>query len=211
MGRPYVRPQRPAAPDDTDDTEAVAALAEIFTEEAERLRASIRSRLGSALRGRVDADDILQESYLAAVARLRHRRDADREQLLGWVRFIVDQTLIDMQRFHLVAARRSVLRERSTDQTGGDGVDAFAPLRLARNASPVDGIIRGERIEATLQAIGQLGEVDRYLIVARCVRGLSNAQVSELLHLTPENTAVRLTRAKQRVRDLIDAPDTASD
>lgn len=205
MGRHGLRSDRRYVSNDAD---AVAMLARIFTEEADGLRASIRSRLGGAMRGRVDADDVLQESYLAAVARLRHRRDADRAQMLGWVRYIVDQTLIDIQRHHLLAARRSALIERSSAGGEFDGLCGPARSVRARGGSPVDRIIRSERIDALMHAIDQLGDTDRTLIIARCVNGLTNAQVSEMLHLTPENTAVRLNRAKRRVRDLMRASDS---
>lgn len=208
MGRHELRPTRPIASNDAD---AVAMLASIFTEEADSLRASIRSRIGGAMRGRVDADDVLQESYLAAVARLRHRRDADRAQLLGWVRYIVDQTLIDIQRHHLLAARRSALIERSAAEGEPDGLVPAALSVRARGVSPVDGIIRSERIDALMHAIDELGETDRTLIIARCVRGMSNTQVGELLHMTPENAAVRLNRAKRRVRDLMRAAESPAD
>ncbi len=48
------------------------ALAEIFSRHRARLWRMANFRLDGRLRGRVDPDDLLQESYLAAVKRLVH-------------------------------------------------------------------------------------------------------------------------------------------
>ena len=51
------------------------ALAELFSLHRDRLWRIINFRLDSRLLGRVDADDILQEAYLAASQRIGHYLD----------------------------------------------------------------------------------------------------------------------------------------
>ena len=48
------------------------ALAELFSQHRDRLWRMVSFRLDPRLHGRVDADDILQESWLAAVQRIDH-------------------------------------------------------------------------------------------------------------------------------------------
>ncbi len=61
----------------------------------------IHFRLDPRLRGRVDADDILQEAHLAAVKRVQHFHDDSSTSFFVWLRLILGQTLIDVHRRHL--------------------------------------------------------------------------------------------------------------
>ena len=51
------------------------ALAALFSQHWERLWRMVNFRMDRRLLGRVDADDVLQEAYLAAADRLQHYRD----------------------------------------------------------------------------------------------------------------------------------------
>ena len=48
----------------------VAALAAFFADERARLARMVEFRMDQRLRGRVDADDVLQEAYVTAAQRL---------------------------------------------------------------------------------------------------------------------------------------------
>ena len=54
------------------------ALAVLFSEHRERLWRMVNFRMDRRLLGRVDPDDVLQEAYLAAAARLEHYGDDSR-------------------------------------------------------------------------------------------------------------------------------------
>src|SRR5690606_20725268 len=70
-------------------------------------------RLSRHLRGRVDADDVLQEAYLNAVQRMdRFFQDASRSCFV-WFRLIVNQTLIDIHRRHVATQARDARRDVS--------------------------------------------------------------------------------------------------
>ncbi|MBM4050606.1 MAG: hypothetical protein FJ279_36380 [Planctomycetes bacterium] len=48
------------------------ALAQVFSDNRDRLWRMVNFRLPDALRDRVDPDDVLQDAYLAAVQKLKH-------------------------------------------------------------------------------------------------------------------------------------------
>ena len=77
------------------------ALAELFSSHRDRLWRIINFRLDGRLTGRVDADDILQEAYLAAAQRIQHYLDDSTQTFFVWLRLIANQTLIDVHRRHL--------------------------------------------------------------------------------------------------------------
>lgn len=89
------------------------ALADLFSLHRDRLWRTVHFRLDRRLAGRVDPDDILQEAYLNAAARIGHFADDSPDSFFVWLRFIVGQTMVDVHRRHLGAQKRDAVREIS--------------------------------------------------------------------------------------------------
>src|SRR4051812_42011175 len=73
------------------------AFAELFLMFRPRLWRFINLRLHPQLRGRVDPDDVLQEFWLRAVARMEYFPDSATPAGFIWFRMILTQTLIELQ------------------------------------------------------------------------------------------------------------------
>ena len=73
----------------------------------------VRLRLDTRLQGRVDASDILQESYLEANKRIGDYAQQESLPFFLWLRMVVGQKLTDAHRFHLGAKMRTAAREVS--------------------------------------------------------------------------------------------------
>jgi RNA polymerase sigma-70 factor, ECF subfamily len=87
------------------------ALGELFSLHRPRLWRAVNFRLSGRLAGRVDPDDVLQEAYLAAAARIEHYgRDASASPFV-WLRMIVLQVLVDIHLRHLGAQTRDAGKE----------------------------------------------------------------------------------------------------
>ena len=65
------------------------ALAELFGRHRDRLRQMVRLRLDTRLQGRVDASDILQESYLEANKRIGDYAQQESLPFFLWLRLVV--------------------------------------------------------------------------------------------------------------------------
>ena len=87
------------------------ALAVMFSRHRDKLWRMVHFRLDPRLASRMDADDVLQEAWLAALRRLNNFREQDSMSAFLWVRLIVGQSMIDLYRAHLGAAVRSAGRE----------------------------------------------------------------------------------------------------
>ena len=106
------------------------ALAELFSRHRERLWRMVSFRLDHRLHGRVDPDDVLQESYLAASQRMGHYAERESMSAFVWLRLIVGQTLIDVHRRHLGAQMRDAGREvtiRGCNYSQTTGVSMVSP------------------------------------------------------------------------------------
>ena len=65
-------------------------------------------QLDSRLAGRVDTDDVLQEVFLDAAARIRHFNNEHSGSLFVWLRLITIQTLANVHRRHFGTKMRDV-------------------------------------------------------------------------------------------------------
>ncbi len=79
---------------DGDDT----VLGELFRLCHDRLHRAAVMRLDTRLRGRMDPEDVVQESYLAALGRLDHFRSKPELSFFVWARLLLAQCLVDVYR-----------------------------------------------------------------------------------------------------------------
>src|SRR6202035_1832999 len=80
------------------DGQAASALLAPYRD---RLRRMAELRLDRRLHGRVDADDIVQETFLEAVRRLPEYAAKPSMSFPVWLRFLAGQQLVDALRHHL--------------------------------------------------------------------------------------------------------------
>ena len=81
-----------------------AALAEAFMSHRQRLRRMVDLRLDRRVAGRVDASDVLQETYLDASRQLEQYLADPPMSLFLWLRFLAAQRLMAIHRQHLGGA-----------------------------------------------------------------------------------------------------------
>src|SRR5215468_2844795 len=90
-----------------------AAVNELFARHRARLRRMVEMRLDRRLQGRIDASDVIQESFLDAARKLDdYLRDA-KLPLFLWLRLVVGERLLKLHRQHLGAQMRDAGREVS--------------------------------------------------------------------------------------------------
>jgi RNA polymerase sigma-70 factor (ECF subfamily) len=71
--------------------------------------------------------------------------------------------------------------------------------------SPEDAAVAAEVRVLLAQAIDALPERQRVVITLRDVQGLTSAEVSEVLEISPENQRVLLHRARAKVRAALES------
>lgn len=182
-------------------------LAELFAMYRDRLWRIINFRLDRRLRGRVDADDVLQEAYLNAAQRMnRFVHDASRSCFV-WLRMIVSQTLIDVQRRHLGAQKRDARKDVSI-HGGWESADTSACLAfhlMGTLTTPSSAAMRvelGEQIDA---ALGSMSDLDREILAVRHFEELTNREAALVLDVTEQAASIRYVRALGRLKDVMRA------
>jgi RNA polymerase sigma-70 factor (ECF subfamily) len=182
------------------------AFAELFSVFRPRLWRFINLRLHPQLRGRVDPDDVLQEFWLRAVARMEYFPDTATPAGFIWFRMILTQTLIELQRRHLGAEKRSAIRERSLN--GGwtpESTSSSLAIQISGHfTTPSSAFIRAEiagQLEVALQG---LDDMDREVLALRHFEELSNAETAMALNLSVAAASKRYIRALQRLKGVLE-------
>lgn len=187
-------PDRPIGPDR-------AALAEAMQACRPQLWAYIQRRLGTALRQKVEAEDVLQEVCAEAVrawpADLRGR------PVLAWLCQIAEARLVDLAR-RFSAAKRDQAREvplaAGTD-TRGPGLIALLVASLTTPSQAVSRLERHARLHA---ALSQLSDQQRLALMLRYVENWPTQQIAEKLGKSDGAVRVLLSRALKQLQHLLD-------
>lgn len=180
------------------------ALAELFSTHRDRLWRIINFRLDSRLLGRADADDVLQEAYLAASQRIEHFVDDNAQSFFIWLRLIANQTLIDVHRRHLGAKMRDANRDMSIHAHYAQATSMSIASQLLGNfTSPSQVAMRDEVANQLDQAIDSMAPIDREVLALRHFEELSNSEVAEVLDIQQKAASIRYVRALKRLKDVV--------
>jgi RNA polymerase sigma-70 factor (ECF subfamily) len=181
------------------------ALAELFARERERLWQVIHFRLVGPLRARIGPDDVLQEAFLAASQRLKHYANSPATSPFIWLRMIVNQTLVDLQRQHLGAQRRDAAREVSLDGVPyAEATSASVAIQLVGVfTSPSRAAARADNLALVQTAIEQMDPIDREVLALRHFEELTNSEVAEVLGIEQKAASIRYIRALRRLKEIL--------
>ncbi|GJM26976.1 MAG: hypothetical protein DHS20C16_33910 [Phycisphaerae bacterium] len=184
-----------------------SALAEAFDLHRARLRRTVHFRMPEKLRGRIDADDVLQDAYLSAQKRHEHLRGDDETSLFVWLRLIVLQTLTDAHRMHLGSEKRNADREKVIRSSPYSQATTFslAASLLGRFTSPTLAARKSEMSEQLRSALENMDPIDREVLALRHFEEMSNTEVAAELGIQQKAASIRYVRALGRFKDLLES------
>ncbi len=151
----------------------------------------------SILRDNADAEDAVQQAYVAAFTNLASYRGEG--SLKGWLsRIVVNESLGRMrQRYSTLD-----LTELEQQQSGAQIIH-FS--QSTSHDDPERTTAQRQIIHLVEQATDSLPETFRLVFVARVIEGMSVEETSEVLGIKPETVKTRLHRARQLVRDRLES------
>jgi RNA polymerase sigma-70 factor, ECF subfamily len=148
----------------------------------------------------VDSSDIVQEAQLEAVRRLQDYLQQPSMPFRLWLRQITYDRILKMHRHHVETARRSVGREVRLPEESALGLAAQA---LAAGSTASQQLNRRDLAHRLRQAVAQLADPDREVLLLRHFEGLSNQEVGYLLGLDPGTVSKRHGRAMLRLHKIL--------
>jgi RNA polymerase sigma-70 factor (ECF subfamily) len=176
------------------------AFEQLFARHQAYLQRLVELRLDPRLRSRVDPADVVQEAYLEAVSRLEAYLERPALPFRLWLRQIAFDRALKARRQHLGTARRALGREVPLPEQSSL---VLARQLLAGGLSPSQQLGHRELDRRLRQAVAQLAQADREIVMMRHFEGLSNQEVACLLDLAPATASKRHGRAMLRLHRIL--------
>ena len=175
----------------------MSALTTLFERERERILRMVHFRMDPRLVGRIDPEDVVQDTFLEAEKRIEAFQVEDKPFFL-WLRLVAQQTMVDLFRKHIGAKMRNAAREVRSPKT-----HAMSGFFVGHFTSPSQAAIRGEMLDMLREAFDEMDPVDREVLALRHFEELSNNEVAEILGLQKAAASNRYVRALKRLQTVM--------
>jgi RNA polymerase sigma-70 factor (ECF subfamily) len=185
------------------DGQSVGRLLELYRNYLSLLA---RTQLGRRLQGKVDASDLVQETFLAAHRDFASCRAATEKELVGWLRAILAAKLTDLVRHYCGARRRDVRLQHQLAQELEESSRAMNFQAVAQQSSPSAEAARRERAVLLADALETLAADYREVIVLRHLEGLSFLEVARRMDRSLDAVEKLWVRALARLRRTLGVP-----
>jgi RNA polymerase sigma-70 factor (ECF subfamily) len=174
----------------------------------------VHMRLDNRIRQRVGVSDVVQDVMIEANRRIDRYLENPGIEFHLWIRQITKDRIIDAHRRHRATSKRSVDREHRLYQGGGVNHSTMNLANQLRDddLTPAAQATRKEMADRMEDALLELNDVDRDIIIMRHYEQLSNDEVSRALDLKPAAASMRYLRALRKLRGQLlpqlDSPST---
>jgi RNA polymerase sigma-70 factor (ECF subfamily) len=162
-----------------------------------------RVQIGQRLQGKVDASDLVQETFLEAHRHFPRFQGASEAQFVHWLRQILAAKLADLLRRYLGTQGRDVRLEREIEAAFDRSSVLLDRGLVAPQPSPSQQAARREQAVLLADALGELPDDYREVIVLRHLEGLTFPQVAERMGRSLDSVEKLWLRALGKLRQLL--------
>jgi RNA polymerase sigma-70 factor (ECF subfamily) len=162
-----------------------------------------RLQIGRRLRGKADAADLVQETYLQAHRCFGQFRGTTEGEVLGWLRQILASRLGELIRRYVRTQRRDVRLERALAVELDESSRVLDQGLLAPQSTPSQQAVQREQAVRLADALGELPEDYREVLILHHMEGLTLPQVAERLGRTVHSVEKLWARALARLRRVL--------
>ena len=179
---------------------AQGALLETYRNYLELLA---RIEIGRRLQTKVDADDLVQETFLEAHRNFGLFRGHQEAEFVAWLRAILATRLADLLRHFLGTQGRDIRRERDLQIDLDHSSRALDRGLIALQSTPSQHLARQELRVMFADTLAQLSDEYREVIVLRHFEELSFADVALRMDRSIDSVQKLWVRGLARLRQLV--------
>jgi len=178
-----------------------AAVDRLLDRHRDSLHRMVECRLNQGVARRVDASDIVQEALLTASRRLADYLQNPGMPFHGWLRQLARDRLADVYRREL-ADKRNIAREQPGAPTERSSLNPLANISDDQ-LTPATTLLRKEFAQRFQQAVDQLDDDAREIVLMRHAEQLTNSQAAEILGLSEPAAGMRYLRALRQLKSIL--------
>jgi len=166
-----------------------------------------RLQISRRLQGKIDPADVVQDVMLEAHRNLALFRGTAEAEFVAWLRGILAACLANLVRHYQGTKRRDPRLERELAAAVDDSSRVLDGALASRQSSPSERAARREQAVLLADALDQLPEDQREVLVLRHLEELTFPEVAQRLDRTVDSVKGLWTRGLFRLRRLLgDAP-----
>jgi RNA polymerase sigma-70 factor (ECF subfamily) len=164
------------------------------------LRLLARVEIGRRLQGKLDASDLVQETFLEAHRHFGQFRGTDEPQFVQWLRRILAAKVANLVRHYFGTKGRDVRLERELAVDLDNSSRMLGQELMASLTSPSQQAVRREQGVLLANALEKLPADYREAIILRHLEGLTFPEVSRRMGRTQDSVEKLWLRALARLR-----------
>lgn len=179
------------------------ALGRLFDGYRRYLKLLARLQIGEEQQAKIDASDVVQQTFLEALHDFATFRGTSEKELMNWLRRILAANLADhVHRYH-GRQRRDIQLERSLNEQLDRSSVALDRNLIANQTTPSQSVVRREQAVILADALDQLPEDYREVLVLRHLKGHKFSQVARRMGRTEGSVYQLWARALAQLRRAI--------
>jgi RNA polymerase sigma-70 factor (ECF subfamily) len=180
-----------------------AALGQMLEAYRNYLTLLARNQIGRRLQGKVDASDLVQQTFLEAHRDFGQFRGGTEAELVGWLRRILATNLANQVARYCGTRRRNVRLERELAAELDQSSRALNRGLAAKQSSPSHQAARRDQAVLLADALEQLPEDYRQVLVLRHLEEQSFPEVARHMGRSLDSVKNLWARALARLRQIL--------
>ncbi len=182
------------------DSAALGLLLELYRD---YLTLLARLQISRRLQSKVDATDLVQDTFLQAHRHFAGFRGTTEAELAGWLREILATTLANLVRHYCGTQRRDVRLERDLAAELNESSRVLDRAFVAKLSSPSQQATRREQAVLLANALGRLPADYREVLILRHLEGRKFAEVAQRMGRSIDSVKKLWTPALAQLRTVL--------
>lgn len=177
-----------------------AILGQLLERYQNYLKLLARIEVGRRLQGKLDASDIVQETFLDAHRQFSKFRGTAEPQFVQWLRLILAGTLANVVRRYFGTQARDLGLEQQLAADLDQSTCALGQILIDPHSSPSQLAIRGEQSLRVTAALSRLSADYQNVLILRHLEGLTFPQIGERMGRSVDSVEKLWLRGLTRLR-----------
>lgn len=181
------------------------ALQQLLLQHTSEVTRYVADRLPVSVQGVLDADDIVQQTFIEVFRSIRRFEPQSDGAFAGWLKAIALHRLQDaVKAFNRKKRGGDFRRLKQPDEAQSQSLVGLVELLSTGSHTPSKSVARHDAVQAVQQAIDDLPDDHRQAVQLRLIDGQSLEDVAAVIGRSPRAVQGLIDRAKKKLRAALD-------
>lgn len=157
-------------------------------------------QIGRSLRGKVDACDIVQETFLEAHRGIRRFEGSEPHQFVAWLKAILSARLANTIRHYVGTQARDIRLEKRIQEEIDQSSLSFGGMLVDPNNSPSEQVAGLEQSKLVAEAVARLPDGYRQAVLLRHIEGLTFPEIARVMGKSVDSVEKLWLRAMTQLK-----------